>query len=132
MLGRERRPEPDSIELTIGASVTLRGDIRCEGSIRIDGVVEAGSIETLGNVIIASEARVVADIRAKAVSVAGTYKGNMDAQRVELLDGGRMWGVIRAESFYLDEEGFLQAELVMQSEHVHEEPANPVVATADK
>ena len=122
MLRRERRPEPDRIELTIGPNVTLTGEIRCEGSVRIDGVIEGGRIETLGNIIIGHEARVVADIQAETVSVAGAYKGELNAKRVELLDGGRMWGSIRVESFLLDEGGFMRGELVMVTDDEPEEP----------
>ena len=122
MLRRERRPEPDRIELTIGPNVTLQGEIRCEGSVRIDGVIEGGRIETLGNIIIGQDARVVADIQADTVSVAGAYKGELNAKRVELLDGGRMWGTIRVESFLLDEGGFMRGELVMVTDDEPEEP----------
>ncbi len=116
MLRRERRPEPDRIEVSIGLHATIHGEIKCEGSVRIDGVVEEGRIETLGNVIIGPEARVLADIKADTVSVAGAYKGNLEANRVELLEGGRMWGVIRVVSFLLDEGAYLHGELVMQGE----------------
>ena len=122
MLRRERRPEPDRIELTIGPNVTLQGEIRCEGSVRIDGVIEGGHIETLGNIIIGHDARVVADIKADTVSVAGAYKGELNAKRVELLDGGRMWGTIRVESFLLDEGGFMRGELIMVTDDEPEEP----------
>jgi cytoskeletal protein CcmA (bactofilin family) len=122
MLRRERRPEPDRIELRIGQNVTLTGNIRSEGSVRIDGVVEGGRIETLGNVIIGQDARVVADIQAQTVSVAGAYKGELNAKRVELLEGGRMWGTIRVESFLLDDGGFMRGELVMVTEDEPEEP----------
>ncbi|MCX7852480.1 MAG: polymer-forming cytoskeletal protein [Caldilineales bacterium] len=117
MFRRDRRPEPDQIEVTLGSRASLRGELRCDGSVRIDGVVEEGSrIETLGNVIIGSEARVAADIKAETVSVAGAYKGNLEARRVELLAGGRVWGAIRVASFLLDEGGYMHGELVMLTE----------------
>ncbi len=136
MLRRERRPEPDRIELTIGQNVTMTGEIRCEGSVRIDGVIEGGRIETLGNIIIGQDARVVADIQAHTVSVAGAYKGELNAQRVELLDGGRMWGTIRVESFLLDDGGFMRGELMMVTDEEPEEPESsdyvpPTVAEED-
>jgi cytoskeletal protein CcmA (bactofilin family) len=127
MFRRDRRPEPDQIEVTLGPRASLRGELRCDGSIRLDGVVEEGSrIETLGNVIIGSEARVAADIKAETVSVAGAYKGNLEAQRVELLAGGRMWGTIRVASFLLDEGGYMHGELVMLNAEA--EPADPWAA----
>jgi cytoskeletal protein CcmA (bactofilin family) len=111
---RESRPAPDQIDVVIGPRATFDGRLRCDGSVRLDGAVEGGSIETLGNVLITEGARVMADITAKTVSVAGAYKGNITAERVELLEGGRLWGVITVQSFLLDEGAHFHGELVMQ------------------
>lgn len=127
MLRHNRRPEPDRIQLTIGPQVTLRGEVQCEGSVRIDGVLEESRIETLGNVLITADARVMADIKADTVSIAGAFKGTIEAQRLELLDGGRVWGTVRVHSLYLAEGATLQAELIMIDEEV-ENPFEPEAA----
>ena len=114
MFRRDSRPAPDQIDVVIGPRATFDGRLRCDGSVRLDGAVEGGSIETLGNVLITEGARVMADITAKTVSVAGAYKGNILAERVELLEGGRLWGVITVQSFLLDEGAHFHGELVMQ------------------
>jgi cytoskeletal protein CcmA (bactofilin family) len=111
---RYSRPAPDQVEVIIGTRATFNGQLRCDGSIRVDGTVEGGLIETPGNVLITSTARVLADIKAKTVSVAGAYKGSIHADRVELLEGGRLWGAIDVRSFLLDEGAYFQGELVMQ------------------
>ncbi len=113
---RDARPAPDQIEAVIGPRTTFDGRLRCDGSVRIDGAVEGGLIETLGNVLITETARVMADIKAKSVSVAGAYKGTITADRVELLEGGRLWGAINVKSFLLDEGAHFHGELVMQGE----------------
>ena len=118
---RESRPAPDQIEAVIGARATFTGYLRCDGSIRLDGTVEGGSIETPGNVLITESGRVIADIKAKTVSVAGAYKGTIVADRVELLEGGRMWGVINVRSFLLDDGAHFHGELVMQGDELEEE-----------
>ena len=125
MFKRDQRPEPDRVDVIIGESAVVTGEIRCEASVRIDGVMEGGRIETLGNVIIGPNARVLADIQAKTVSVSGAYKGDLTAQRVELLEGGRMWGTIRVVSFLLDEGAFMHGELIMLSEETPENPFEP-------
>ena len=122
MFKRDQRPEPDRIDIHIGESATVTGQIRCETSVRIDGVMESGSIETLGNIIIGPNARVQADVKAKTVSVSGAYKGDLTAQRVELLEGGRMWGTIRVGSFLLDEGAFMHGQLIMLSDETPEDP----------
>jgi cytoskeletal protein CcmA (bactofilin family) len=118
---RESRPAPDQIEVLIGSRATFNGQLRCDGSIRLDGAVEGGSIETPGNVLITESGRVIADITAKTVSVAGAYKGTIIADRVELLEGGRMWGVINVRSFLLDDGAHFHGELVMQGEEPEDE-----------
>lgn len=117
---RGSRPAPDQIEANIGPRATFDGRLRCDGSVRIDGTVEGGLIETLGNVLITESARVMADIVAKTVSVAGAYKGTITADRVELLEGGRLWGAIHVKSFLLDEGAHFHGELVMQGTEADE------------
>ena len=114
MFGKEKRPEPDQIEVILGPRSSFNGHLRSDSSIRLDGVVEGGSIETPANVIVTPSAKVIADITAHSVSVSGAVKGTITAERVELLDGGRIWGTVKAASFLLDEGGFLRGELVMQ------------------
>jgi cytoskeletal protein CcmA (bactofilin family) len=111
---RESRPAPDRVDVVIGRRATFSGQLRCDASIRLDGTVESGTIETPGNVLISETARVMADIKAKSVSVAGAYKGTITADRVELLEGGRIWGIIRVRSFLLDEGAHFDGELVME------------------
>jgi len=71
-------------------------------------------IETPSNVRTTEGARVISEIRAKTWSFAGAYKGTIMAERVELLEGGRLWGTIKVHSFLLDDGAHFQGELVMQ------------------
>jgi cytoskeletal protein CcmA (bactofilin family) len=129
---RNSRPAPDQIDGIIGPRATFDGRLRCEGSIRLDGAVEGGMIETLGNVLISEGARVMADIKAKTVSVAGACKGNITAERVELLEGGRLWGVINVQTFLLDEGAHFHGELVMQGDVVEDPFVGDRPATAEE
>jgi cytoskeletal protein CcmA (bactofilin family) len=115
MFRRDSRPAPDQIEVVIGRRATFNGQLRCDASIRLDGTVEAGLIETAGNVLISESARVMADIVARTVSVAGAYKGTITADRVELLEGARLWGTVNVRTFLLDEGAHFHGELVMQT-----------------
>jgi cytoskeletal protein CcmA (bactofilin family) len=113
MFKRDSRPGPDQIEVVIGQRATFSGQIRSDGSMRIEGTVEGGIIETPSNVLIAETGRVMADIQAHTVSIAGAFKGTIKADRVELLEGGRLWGTINVRSFLLDEGAHFQGELIM-------------------
>ncbi|MGC8779466.1 MAG: bactofilin family protein [Anaerolineae bacterium] len=121
LLRRNIRPNPDQVEAIIGSRATFSGQLRCDGSIRLDGTVEGGTIETPANVLITEGARVKADIKAKAVSIAGAYDGVIVADRVELLEGGRLWGTIHVRTFLLDEGAHFHGQLLMQD--AEEEPS---------
>ncbi len=130
MFGKEKRPDPEHMEVTIGPLTTFKGSIRTDGSVRIDGVMEGGEIIATGNVIISKDARVRADIQAKVLSIAGAYKGTATIDRVELLAGSKVWGELRVKSFLLDEGGFFSGNLIMQGEPPEEpfqaEPLPPL------
>ncbi|MDY7039949.1 MAG: polymer-forming cytoskeletal protein [Chloroflexota bacterium] len=115
MFGRERPtgPATDKIETVIGPNTSLRGDIRSDGGMRIDGIFE-GSLQTTGNLIVSEGSKIVADVAAHNISVAGAIKGNVNANRVEILSTGRVWGDITVSSFLLDEGGFVRGKIVMQ------------------
>jgi cytoskeletal protein CcmA (bactofilin family) len=120
---RDARPNPDQIDVVIGPRTTFSGQLRCDGSIRLDGTVEGGVVETPGNVLITESARVMVDIKARTVSIAGAYKGTITADRVELLEGGRLWGTINVRTFLLDEGAHFQGQLIMQDAA----PADPLL-----
>ena len=46
MFSKERKTDPDLIDVTIGPRATFNGSLRCDGSIRIEGVMESGELET--------------------------------------------------------------------------------------
>ncbi|MCB0062840.1 MAG: polymer-forming cytoskeletal protein, partial [Caldilineaceae bacterium] len=71
-------------------------------------------IETSANVILTEGARVQCDIIAKTVSIRGIYKGNLRADRVELLEGSQIYGALNVNSFYMDERVLMHAELNIQ------------------
>jgi cytoskeletal protein CcmA (bactofilin family) len=117
MFARSQRPEPDAIEVILGPRATFSGTLRSETSVRIDGAVEGGLIETSANVILTEGARADCDISAKTVSIRGSYRGTIRADRVELLAGSTVAGAIYGVT--------LQAELNLRGSG---RAANPLVA----
>jgi cytoskeletal protein CcmA (bactofilin family) len=107
----------DQFETIIGPNTSFDGHLKCDGSVRIDGVCEEGVIETVGNVVVSSDAMVAADIVARNVSVSGAVTGKIKASnRLEILSTGRVWGDVEVGSFLLDEDGYFRGELVMKEE----------------
>jgi cytoskeletal protein CcmA (bactofilin family) len=106
-------PPPGQVETVIGPTTNFKGSVQNDGGLRVEGILE-GSVETGGNLIVGEEAKVMADIVAYNVSVAGTIKGNVKANRVEVLSTGHVWGDITVKSFLVDEGGFISGEIIME------------------
>jgi cytoskeletal protein CcmA (bactofilin family) len=114
VFGREKRPVPlDRIEVSLGPTASINGDLECDGIVRIEGVYQ-GSIKTVSNVIVSENARVDAHIEAENVSVSGQVKGSIVAKgRLEILSTGRVWADATVTSFLLDDGGKLHGGLKM-------------------
>lgn len=86
----------DGAETIVGTSVKLKGNLKSDGDIVIDGIV-TGELKTKGTVIIGPNANIVANIKAKDVTVSGAVQGNIDAtDRLELTETGKVMGDISA------------------------------------
>jgi cytoskeletal protein CcmA (bactofilin family) len=133
VFGRTSRPEPDAIEVLIGARATFSGTLQCDASIRIDGAVDQGHSTTPANVILTETATVQCDIIARVVSIRGKFKGIIQADRVELLDGSQVGGVLNVNSFYMDDNVLMRAAVNIRADTMAEvsaaapPPANPPI-----
>lgn len=120
MFGRKEKPpvhtmSAEKIETIIGPTADFNGHLKSDGGIRIEGTFE-GLIESAGNIIVGESAKVLADISARNVSVAGSVKGNVTANgRLEILSTGRVWGDIHVTSFLIDEGGVFRGQSLMQA-----------------
>jgi cytoskeletal protein CcmA (bactofilin family) len=143
VFGRERKPVPlDRIEVSIGPTASVKGDLECDGIVKIDGVY-GGSIKTVSNVIITEKGRVDAHIEAQNVSVSGQAKGSIIAKgRLEILSTGRVWADVTVTSFLLDDGGKLHGGLKMfgtgpepksfeVSQLAHGEPSEDVLESGE-
>jgi cytoskeletal protein CcmA (bactofilin family) len=106
---------PSTIESTIGPNAHFRGEIQSDGGIRVSGVFE-GEIDTTGNLVIGEGAKVIADIKANNVSISGAVKGNVNANRVEILETGRVWGDMTINSLLLNEGAYLRGQTTMHGD----------------
>ena len=104
-----------AIESTIGPNAHFRGEIQSDGGIRVTGVFE-GEIDTTGNLVIGEGAKIIADIKANNVSISGAVKGNVNANRVEILETGRVWGDLMINSLLLNEGAYLRGQTTMHGD----------------
>lgn len=108
------------IQTVLGRGSTFNGTIVSEGGARIDGSFE-GNLTVKGPLVVGEGARIVADITAEAVSVAGSVKGNITAKRVDILGTGRIYGDLITGSFTTEEGGFLRGQVRMTDGAASEE-----------
>jgi cytoskeletal protein CcmA (bactofilin family) len=103
-----------AIESVIGPGINWKGNLSGAGGLRIEGSFE-GNIKLTGPLVVAEGAKVTAEtICASAVSVAGTVKANIVANKVELLSTGRVYGDLTTSAFASEEGAFLRGQITMQ------------------
>lgn len=123
MFGRGKKEEPSrkpadkalKIETVIGPNARFRGDIQSDGGARVEGVFE-GTIDVTGNLIIGEGAKVIADITAHNISISGAVKGDIEANKVEILENGRVWGNLTINSLLLNEGAYLRGKTTMHGD----------------
>ena len=113
--GGGRRPSSSAIESTIGSNTYAKGNIQGDGGLRIDGKVE-GNIVLTGNLVITEGAQVKAEIKASNISVAGSVEGNIAANRVEILDTGRVWGDLTVKALLVNEGAYFRGQTFMPND----------------
>jgi cytoskeletal protein CcmA (bactofilin family) len=113
---RDQGPAATSnVETGIGANTYCRGDVVSDDDVRIDGTLE-GSIKTTGSLVVSESARIVGDVEAGNISVSGAIKGNIDGNRVEILETGRVWGDLTINSLLLDEGAYLSGRTAVRGD----------------
>ena len=115
--GGRRMAVRQSGEVTIiGKGAKLEGTVVSVGSLRIEGQIK-GQVNADGDVMLAQESHVEADIRAQNVSVAGRFKGSIIVKgRAELARGGRVDGNITAKTLVVEEGGIFQGQSIMDQQ----------------
>ena len=105
---------PLGIDTVLGANANFNGTIVSPGGVRIDGGFD-GVIEIKGALVIGDGARVISEtIRAQSVTVGGSVKGNIIAEKVEILSTGRIYGDLTVVTFVTEEGAVLRGNIVMQ------------------
>lgn len=125
MFAKNRGRTDDQVGTVIGKETEVKGTLGGKGSLRIDGRVE-GEINFSGDLYVGESARVVANVRARSVTVAGEVRGNVHAeQRVELLASARVFGDIHTKKLVIGEGALFEGASVMAQE------ARPAVQRAE-
>jgi cytoskeletal protein CcmA (bactofilin family) len=111
--GKERQMSDNGEVTVVGVGARLDGNLVSAGSLRIDGQVK-GQINADGDVTLAPQSQVEADIRAQNVSVAGRFKGNIAVKgKAHLARGGRVDGNITSKTLVIEEGGIFHGQSIM-------------------
>jgi len=98
----------------IGKGSSVKGDLKIQNSLRIDGQVK-GKIDVTDTVVVGKEGRVVGEINAKNVMLAGKVQGNVTAEAKVLLESkSSVTGDIKASRLVIDEGAFFDGKCIMK------------------
>jgi len=113
--GHNGNGHSQKLETVLGPGVYYQGTLNGSGGVRIEGGFD-GTIEIKGQLHIAEGAKVTARVHASAVTVGGSLKGNITADKVEILATGRIWGDIETAAFATEEGAFLRGQVTMRDD----------------
>ncbi|MFH2038030.1 MAG: polymer-forming cytoskeletal protein [Chloroflexota bacterium] len=106
----------ERVTSVLGAGIIWQGSLTGSGGVRIEGSFE-GQIELSGMLMVGETGRVTCpDLRAATVIVAGSIRGNITAQKVEIRSTGRIWGNVVTISFATEEGAFLRGQIRMEEQ----------------
>jgi len=101
-----------------GESLRIKGEITANEDLRFEGEIEGTISVPDHTVIVGRTARVHADVRAKAIVVAGTLMGSAIArERCEVQEAATLEGTIEAPRVAIKEGATLMAQVIMPAKH---------------
>jgi cytoskeletal protein CcmA (bactofilin family) len=122
---RKRNTAPPTVPLSapsparqitsvLGNGVVWKGQLAGTGGVRIEGVFE-GEIGLRGLLVVGETGRVSCEhVRANVVVVAGTVRGDITAEKLEIRSTGRVWGNVTVVAFATEEGAFLRGQITME------------------
>jgi len=95
----------------IGASMTIKGEIRAREELMVDGEVE-GSLESQSLITVGPNGKVRANIKAREVVVFGSVRGNVEvAEKIAIRDQGSLVGDIKAAGISIDDGAYFKGSI---------------------
>jgi cytoskeletal protein CcmA (bactofilin family) len=113
MFGGKPRVDAREGMTLISEDALFHGTLAAKGSLRVEGVFE-GDISDAVDVEVGARGRILGNVAAESVAVAGEVVGNIVAARsVELLSSARLSGDIRTPKLRVDEGAFFDGTCAM-------------------
>ncbi len=120
----------DRITSVLSSGINWTGNLGGSGGVRIEGTFE-GDIAMRGLLVVGETGKVTSRIlRANTVIIAGTVKGDITAERLEIRSTGKVWGNVVTSSFSTEEGAFLRGQITMEDK-VEIIPAPPLTSSSE-
>jgi cytoskeletal protein CcmA (bactofilin family) len=104
----------ERVDSVLGAGLAFTGVLSGAGGVRIEGAYE-GEIDLRGLVVVGEQGRLTCKrLRAATVIVAGSVRGDITSQRLEITRTGRVWGDVVTAAFSTEEGAFLKGQITME------------------
>lgn len=104
----------ERVTSVLANGINWKGDLHGSGGIRIEGTFD-GEISVRGLVVVGETGRVTCqELRANTVVVAGSVRGNIIAEKIEIRSTGRVWGDVTTVAFATEEGAFLRGQVRME------------------
>ena len=95
----------------IGASMTIKGEIRTREELFVDGEVE-GSMESQSLVTVGPQGKVRANIKAREVVIYGEVKGNVEvSQKLAIREQGSLVGDVKSAGISIDDGAYFKGNI---------------------
>lgn len=125
-----QRAGSDQTVTVIGNGARLEGNLIAAASLRIEGTVN-GTITAEGDVIIAPEAEVAADIKSTNTTLGGHYKGNVVATgTIELTATARVEGNLTCRTLVVNQGAIFSGQSIMDGGAKKPAPVPPAASTS--
>jgi len=100
--GEPRKVTIDESKTVLGSNALFKGELTFKDTLCIDGEFE-GKVKTSGELIVAEEGTILADIEAGIVICKGKIRGNIIAsQKVEIHSTGKILGDVHTPSLMIE------------------------------
>lgn len=113
-MARVSNPTPPSTPrnmASIGASMSIKGEIRSREELLVDGEVE-GLLESHSLITVGPNGKVKANIKAREVIVFGSVRGNVEvSEKIAIREQGNLVGDIKTAGISIDDGAYFKGSI---------------------
>ncbi len=127
MFNKKEEVQYNRVSTLIDKDCQIEGLLKAQGTVRIDGSFK-GDVIVEGNLYIGETGKILGNIQANNLMVAGEIQGNVSASdQLRIATSGCLYGDVRVKIFILDENSVFEGNCKMQRENSPSTPqqSNP-------